>query len=139
MAVRKGKKQRQSASGIKLIASGDAPLRFSFRFFDNQDEEVCPPIFRDGYTQKLMDRLQSISTWTVKQFITAQGKSIRNHMVDWDQTARPQGFANLPVHLQDYPARQFSISANEYGRVFGLLIDDTFHIIWLDMNHMVYQ
>jgi len=127
-----------SASGIKRGEKDDAPLRFSFRFFDCADAELCPPTFPEGYTQTLMDRLRSISTWTVKEFTSSRSKAIRSHQIDWEDTSRPDGFPNLNEQFGAYPGWQFSLSANEHGRVHGLLIDDTFYVIWLDCGHNLY-
>lgn len=138
MAMKKNKAPSQSATGIKQGAAKDSTLRFSFKLFDPTDGDVCPQVFRNGYVQTLMDRMKSLSTWTVSEFVTPQGKAARNHTIDWDGTARPNGFAHLPEQYEAYPAFQFSLSANEHGRVHGLLIDDTFHVIWLDHDHKLY-
>jgi hypothetical protein len=116
----------------------DPELKFSFRFFDNSDSEICPAAFRDGYTQSLMQRMKDLSSWTVKKFTGSMDKSVRNHSHDWGKTARPAGFANLNSHFRDYPGWQFCISANEHGRVHGIIMDDTFYVIWLDHDHVLY-
>ena len=116
----------------------DPELRFSFKFFDMVDEELCPAVFGAGYTRTLMERLRDLSTWKVKQFTGAPDKAVRNHQHDWAKTARPDGFSNLNKHFQSYPGWQFCLTANEHGRVHGILIDDTFHVIWLDQEHNLY-
>jgi len=136
--VSKGQHSKRSASGIRQVSQSDAPLRFSFKLFDSSDNEVCPPKFRDGYVQILMERLKAISAWTVQEFLTPRGQAIRNHGITWDETSRPDGFSHLPNQYEAYPAFQFSLSANQHGRVHGLLIDDTFHIVWLDHDHRLY-
>lgn len=136
--VSKSKKAKATKSGVIKVANNDAPLKFSFKMFDSSDEEMCPKVFQDGYVQTLMERLKSMSGWTVLDFVTPKGKSVRNHPIDWGKTARPDGFMHLPEQLRDYPAFQFSVTANAYGRVHGLLIDDTFHVIWLDHDHRLY-
>lgn len=136
--VSKKKHPDRSASGIRKIAPTDAPLRFSFHLFDATDDEICPPTFGNGYVHTLMERLKAISSWTVQEFLTPKGKAARNHTIAWEDTARPDGFAHLPDQYEAYPAFQFSLSANEHGRVHGLLIDDTFHVVWLDRDHRLY-
>jgi hypothetical protein len=135
--MKKGRHLSESVGGIKKSTVPNPTLRFSFKFFDASDTEVCPPLFRDGYVHQLMARLKAISSWTVSDFCTHKGKSIRNHPIDWARTSRPSGF-QLPEQYDAYVPYQFSVSANEGGRVHGLLIDDTFHIVWLDQNHAVY-
>lgn len=138
MKAKKSKLPAESASGIKKAEIGPSLLKFSFRLFDATDAEVCPATFPNGYVQALMERLKGLSSWTVTDFLTPQGKAIRNHTIEWEGTARPNGFRHLNEQFQAYPAHQFSISKSRWGRVHGLLIDDTFHVVWLDHDHAVY-
>jgi hypothetical protein len=85
-----------------------------------------------------MQRLRDLSTWTVQEFTGPRHKSIRNHPHDWAQTARPRGFEHLNEHLRAYQGWQFQLSSNEHGRVHGILIDNTFYVIWLDQDHKLY-
>jgi len=135
--VKKGAHPNKSNNGIKKGSVPNPTLRFSFKLFDCTDPEVCPPNFSNGYVQTLMDRLKCISSWTVNEFVSGGSKALRNHPIKWEDTARPNGF-KLPEQFEAYTPFQFSLSANEWGRVHGLLVDDTFHIVWLDHDHKVY-
>ena len=123
---------------LRKEAAPDVEIKFSFKLFDHLDEEMCPGEFPSGYTQSLMRRLRDLSSWTVKRFTTQQDKSVRNHTHDWSKTARPNGFSSLNERFRDYPGWQFCISANEHGRVHGLIMNDTFYVIWLDHQHNLY-
>lgn len=138
-AIKKSIRRPVGASGIKQAGSDDKKLTFSFRFFDNTDEEVCPKIFSNGYTQALMERLRDLSSWKVSEFRGSRSKSIRSHPIDWKDTARPDGFTNLNEQFDAYEPWQFSVSTNAHGRVHGLIINGCFHIIWLDADHNVYS
>jgi len=127
-----------SASGIKKQVYSDAKLRFSFSLFDASDKEVCPDVFDDRYTHTLMVRLKDLSSWTVKQFVGQYNKAVRNHEIDWSDTSRPNGFSHLNEQYREAPAWQFSVSSNKHGRVHGVIIDDTFYVIWLDCDHKLY-
>ena len=116
----------------------DHELRFSFKYFDSSDTELCPPIFRGNYTQTLMERLKSLSCWTVQDFTMCPHKSLRNHIHNWEETSRPKGFHHLPEQLHALPGWQFQLTANEHGRVHGILIGHTFYVIWLDQDHKLY-
>ena len=51
------------------IVRGNIPnpqLKFSFKFFDNSDSELCPPSFQQSYTQVLMSRLKEISCLSIE-------------------------------------------------------------------------
>jgi hypothetical protein len=125
-------------TGIRKLPPVDPELKFSFRFFDHTDDEICPPVFREGYTRALMQRLRDLSSWTVRQFTSRQDSAVRNHTHDWQGTSRPDGFPNLNEHYRAMPGWQFCISANEHGRVHGIIIDDTFYVVWLDCDHKLY-
>lgn len=130
--------QTASTSSIKKSTGADRRLRFSFEFFDSNDTEMCPSSFGEGYTQKLMERLRGLSTWTIGTFTQKQDPSLRNHQHDWSKTAREQGFQHLNEYYRAYPGWQFCLSLSQHGRVHGIIIDDTFHIIWLDQDHKLY-
>lgn len=132
------KSKAASTSGIRKTQLPDSKLRFSFELFDQADQELCPQSFRDGYTQTLMQRLRDISTWKVNDFCTKFDKALRNHQHDWSKTSRPEGFGNLNDHFKGKDGWQFCLSANEHGRVHGIIIDDTFYVIWLDHDHRLY-
>lgn len=136
--IKKLERKKISQSGIKHASHEDPPLTFSFRFFDATDGEVCPPVFGDGYTQALMQRLRDLSVWRVSEFTGSRSSAIRSHPIDWSGTARPDGFSHLNEQYEAYTPWQFSVSANEHGRVHGILIGNCFHIVWLDANHRVY-
>ena len=85
-----------------------------------------------------MNRLCALSAWMVQDFERSRDSTLRNHKINWPQTSRPFGFKHLNEDYRVYPGWQFSISANKYGRVHGIIVDDTFHVIWLDQNHALY-
>lgn len=137
MGAKKNKAATLNTS-IKKQDVSNLLLKFSFDHFSAADAELCPANFADGYVQALMDRLKNLSTWKVSEFLTPKGQAVRNHILTWARTSRPDGFTHLNKKFQSYPAYQFQISANDRGRVHGLLIDDTFHVVWLDQDHKLY-
>lgn len=116
----------------------DSELRFSFKFFDASDSELCPRVFPDTYIHTLMERLKDLSSWTIQQFTQQRHKVLRNHQHKWEETSRPEGFKHLNAYLRSYPGWQFQLTANEHGRVHGIIIADTFYVIWLDRDHKLY-
>jgi hypothetical protein len=132
------KSKSATTGAIKKQPAPDVPLRFSFIFFDPTDAEMCPAVFGDGYTQTLMQRLRDLSSWTVKRFTTQSDKAVRNHQHDWSKTARPEGFGALNEHYRIFPGWQFSLTTQEHGRVHGIIMNDTFYVIWLDKEHALY-
>jgi len=127
-----------SQSAIQKTKVDDHKICFSFEHFDSSDEEVCPPIFLPYYTQTLMERLKALSAWTLKEFMNSHSKSIRAHPHTWAETARPKGFQHVNEQLKSTPSWQFQLSGNEYGRVHGFFIGNTFYVVWLDQDHKLY-
>jgi hypothetical protein len=132
------KQQPPAVSQIKKTEVPDEGLRFSFRYFCN-DEELCPKNgFSKNYTQKLAERLKELSAWTVARFTGETLPEVKNHRINWPDTSRATGFRSLPAQVRDGEAWQFSITRNEHGRVHGLLIGHTFYVVWLDVEHKLY-
>jgi hypothetical protein len=134
--IRKTKLKRTGE--ITKIPAPDVELRFSFKLFDVSDQEICPSVFPEGYTHTLMERLRDLSSWTVRRFTTTQDKAVRNHTHNWTNTSRPDGFNALNELYRDFPGWQFCLTANAHGRVHGIIIDDTFYVVWLDPGHKLY-
>ena len=59
-------------------------------------------------------------------------------MHDWERTTEPFGFSSINAQLRQCEAWQFQLSANEHGRIHGLLLDDVFYVVWLDPKHSLY-
>jgi hypothetical protein len=86
-----------------------------------------------------MERMKSISTMTIREFTSNKDRSLRAHTHDWPKTKKPNGFDGLNEQFRAYPGWQFQLTANDRGRVHGLIIDNTFYVIWLDQNHFLYS
>jgi hypothetical protein len=80
------------SNNITRLEIPNPQLRFSFKFFDSSDVELCPPLFHQNYTQVLMRKLKEISSLTVREFTTAYSKNLRVHTHNWSKTSRPGGF-----------------------------------------------
>lgn len=122
----------------------DKPLRFSFKHFDPEHYKFhvleCSPDFM----RFLLLQLQVFSTWSVETFADQNNKEHR-HVIDFDQTSERDGFINVPNIDRDqlgfHEAWQFSVDPakpERLWRVHGILIDDTFYVIWLDPEHRLY-
>jgi len=66
-------------------------------------------------------------------------------MIFFDETSEPEGFQNIPAMDRDQAGYadgwQFSVYPDQPWsdwRAHGILIDDTFYIVWLDQNHALY-
>lgn len=66
-------------------------------------------------------------------------------MIFFDETSEPEGFQSIPEMDRDQAGYaegwQFSVDPDlpwRDWRAHGILIDDTFYIVWLDENHALY-
>ena len=75
---------------------------------------------------------------TAGEFRTNKSKALRVHRHDFAGTTEPSGFGNLNEQLKAQEAWQFQLTSNEHGRVHGMLVDDTFYVIWIDPDHELY-
>lgn len=91
------------------------------------------------YFAKLLARLKDVCLMTAAELRISRSKALRSHSITWSETSQPRGFSHLPSHLQQEQPWQFSITANEHGRVHGFFIGDVFYIVWLDAGHDVYS
>ncbi len=118
----------------------DPLLRFSFKLLDihTNDKFGLHHAVNDGYWEKLLLRFKDISRMKSKEFRENFSKQLRNHRITFSETSEPEGFALLPEQLRGQEAWQFELTQQEHGRVHGLLMGDTFYIVWLDPCHKLY-
>jgi hypothetical protein len=114
---------------------------FSFKFFDCTTKNAKFSIHDapEGYWEKLMERLKAISSMTCRNlFHSPTSKSLRGHPITFSETSEPTGFSHLNEQFRAAPAFQVSVTANEYGRVHGIVLGDVFYVVWLDHSHKLY-
>ena len=121
-------------------------MLFSFKYLDAACESYsldrCDR--REHYVSQLLPRLCHLSRMTIKAFKGERSKALRSHPINWDEIKNHDGFGTIPeTNEQLYAASQsdayqFAVTANEYGRVAGFFIDNVFHVVWLDPDHLLY-
>ncbi|MFB2969580.1 hypothetical protein ACE1CD_11450 [Aerosakkonema sp. BLCC-F183] len=114
-------------------------ISFSFRYYQ-EDKNKFSIGGRDArYLASLLRRLRDLSQLKAEEVINNQSKSLRCHIINWQDTTEPNGFG-IPNEdqLVNIPY-QFQISANEYGRVHGFFSENVFYIVWLDPDHNLYS
>ncbi len=85
---------------------------------------------------------------TARNFqFTDQNYSEHRHIINFAETTGHQGFEGVPNvdadQLGAHEGWQFAVEGSESWnihewRVHGILIDDTFFVVWLDPNHQLY-
>ena len=116
----------------------DEFIRFSFKHLDLQHEKFCTDHCQEGYLDKLLERLRDVSNILVSDFRANRSRALRSHSISWTETTEQAGFTCLNEQLRGEEAWQFELTANEHGRVHGLLIDSIFFVIWIDPAHLLY-
>lgn len=137
------KKQAQPTTSAGKITNTtvveDVPLKFSFKYLDLlSNDKFRLNHSKDGYVEKFLHRLRDVNCLTVKEFRTNKDKALRAHKITWPDTSEPNGFSSLNAQLRALEPWQFEITVNEHGRVHGILLDDTFFVVWLDPAHKLY-
>ena len=122
----------------RLSKIPDDLIRFSFKYISFSDKY---PLKKNDYNyfESLFNRLQSVSHMTTIEFRSNKDKGLRAHKHNWPDTSDPGGYTHLNDTLKQAESWQFQLSANAHGRVHGILVDDTFYVIWLDPDHNLYS
>ncbi len=115
-------------------------VTFSFKYLELANNKFDLPctVAKHTYLGMLFDRLKHISGMKCHEFRLA-GKVLRSHRIDWGDTSEPNGFSQLPEHLQDCQPWQFSLARDELGRIHGFWVGDTFYAVWVDHEHVLYS
>lgn len=118
----------------------DDLVRFSFRHLHMGHAKFGLPAGDrlPHYVPQLLERLKEVSGFKLSEFRTNKSRALRAHTHTWSETSEPDGFSHLNEQIRDCEPWQFCLSANEHGRIHGLLIDEVFYVIWIDPDHRLY-
>jgi hypothetical protein len=130
-------RSRRNIPDAPRIGADDL-LRFSFKLLDLTGDKFCVDRCKGGYLDRFLTRLRDLSSLKVGEFRTNRSSALRSHPIDFSTTSEPKGFSSLNDQLRAEQPWQFEITSNEHGRVHGLLIDDTFYVVWIDADHLLY-
>lgn len=112
-------------------------LHFSFKYLCTDHERYSYSSKDTEYFMKVLERMKGLCCISALEFKTKPTKTWRNHKVDWRDTSENSfGLPNEEQLVEE--VWQFSISANEHGRVFGFFVGNIFNIVWFDPDHLVY-
>ena len=130
----KSSKARSSSDGLEGL------LRFSFKFYDPNHPVFHCKDRQPEYFRSLLEMMKTLSMMQVSELTHAKPTSAtRFHRIEWDRdniSVKTFGIKGWEEYDED--AWQFSISANEHGRVHGFLISNVFYVVWLDPEHKLY-
>ena len=113
-------------------------VRFSFKYIDFDSNEFGPHHCNEEFLRAFLRKLREYSSWPLDTFSDMNNREHR-HIIDWRETRFPEGFPNVSVdQLAYHEAWQFELTPFRIWRVYGVLLEDTFFVIWLDSNHNLY-
>jgi len=115
-------------------------LRFSFKYLDFANAKFLPSDCGHEYLCRLFKILHLFSDWRVGDFVD-QNNNEHRHIIDFEHSTEPNGFQIPDAEQMGYEEGwQFSVQPDVHyyrGRVHGVLVDDTFYIVWLDEHHQL--
>jgi hypothetical protein len=125
----------------KAIEGDSDRISFSFRYLNLKHAKFNIDSKTTQYFIKLMDRLKDISSIEKSQLTGHagySGKTLRCHSIKWEDTTE-KGFGLPNEDTVVEKPMQFSLSANEHGRIHGFFVRSVFYIVWLDPEHKLYS
>jgi len=90
-----------------------------------------------NYFLTLIDRFRAVCNMTRKD-MWRNRLPLKHHPIDFkkDKGITEKSF-DLGQDVDD-DAWQFSLTANEHGRVHGYFVGNVFYVVWLDPDHQLY-
>ena len=126
------------------LPSQDQPLRFSFKHLHLEHEKFNVRDCDQEFILAFIRAIREFSTWTIESF-TYQKNNFHRHSFDFANSSEPDGFLSAPhidaEQLGSHEAWQYAVPCERSdvrGRVHGILIDDTFYVVWLDPLHKLF-
>ncbi|MFA6305679.1 MAG: hypothetical protein WC651_03035 [Candidatus Gracilibacteria bacterium] len=128
-----GKENKFNIPDTKLPATN---LKFSFEFYDTSCNKYCLSRWPEENIAMALKRLKEICEKTFQE-LQRDRVTYRLHEIDWSQ-CREEGFPK--GRINEIPNFQFSLLGinQQKARVFGGYADNTFFIVWFDLNHEIW-
>jgi len=130
-----GKQNRVVSQTGKLSDVGG--VLFSYKYLELEHVKFCVNDQNTEYFIKLIMRLADVSRMTINELKQRNSTGLKSHAIKWKDVS--ENCFGIP-HEDEIVTEpwQFAISANEYGRVHGFIIGNTFFVRWIDPNHLLY-
>jgi hypothetical protein len=139
------KRIRHGIPEPRPIPTEQKPLLFSFKHLDLEKGKFHFSKCSAEFLESLFLCLRNFSTWTVGVF-NEENNNEHRHKIWFPDNTEPDCFLNAPNSDPEqfgfHEAWQFGVLPDcpeNRWRVHGILIDDTFFIVWLDAGHELYR
>ena len=127
-----------------ILPTDDRTLKFSLKYLDIDHERFHFDAWAaDTFLKDLVLAIRHYSQFTLDQF-TDQNHDPHRHQFDFAGTPETGGFSNLEEELRGETPWQFPICPGVHippqsaWRVYGIILDDTFYVVWLDTKHQMF-
>lgn len=147
-----GKKSKKNISQKQIITSGKEPKNsidpdsfygqtpvWSFSFFDSDHDRWGLPI----EVKKIRQLVNKLSEWgklTWKDVLidtSGRNGNTKNHPIPVERIIKPAQIRLRERNLHEYDFL-YSLSITGEYRVWGVLLEGTYFIIWTDPEHEIY-
>jgi hypothetical protein len=120
--------------------AGGNHIRFSFKYLDANSLKFPVSQCDEQFFIDLVGRMREYSTWTVERFRDEHNNVEHRHQIYFPATSEGNFPGIDPEEFADGENWQFAISVAPgcLGRVHGVLLGDTFFVVWLDKCHRLY-
>lgn len=135
--IKKTEVPKNNRFGIEPTKLKPQGISFSFKYYQDDHNKFSCSEKASVYWLTLIERLKALSGLSNRELLTNRSSSLRCHPIKWEDTSENEFGLPNEEQLVDIPY-QFSLSANEYGRVHGFFIDEVFYVVWLDPDHLLY-
>lgn len=130
------------------VRAGEPPisrtLTFSFKHLDLSHPKFKPEYCTLDFWNSFLCALKDLSDNTVEDFCDINHTEHR-HLIVFEDTCEPAGFGidstdnDLWMNPWQFALEPDSRTPpNSLWRVHGVIISDTFYVIWLDPDHCLY-
>jgi len=130
------KRNKQKVKLLEPLTS-DEKIKFSFRYYDTTCNDFCLSSWGSIKIAETLKKLQDINNKTYNE-INSGRTTYHFHPVSWEQTIKKNGFPLTEVNRLS--AFQFALIGVNSGkaRVYGALYQNTFFIVWFDLEHTIW-
>lgn len=115
----------------------DLQIKFSFEFYDTNNDEYCLSQFSAEQVKLTMQRLKEMNAKTFNELMQ-QRKVLHFGEVYWEKTIKPSGFEQVGLDTLD-PFHFALLGVNgQLARVYGAYAAGIFYVVWFDLNHAIW-
>ena len=114
----------------------DRYVIFSFKYLDlGGNPKFSLDHAPEGYPEELLRQFKQVSAMDIAVFRKAVD-SLHSHAITFEETTEAGGFS---LHRQLWEGSEWQFASGKIARAHGFIVQNVFHIIWLDPTHKLYK